>query len=113
MSKESTSKTLHVSDADFAATIQKNSLSVVDCYADWCAPCRMIAPFVEELAGEYEGKVAFLKVDVDHSPNVAIQYGIRSIPTLLFFKDGKLVDQQVGALPKHVLKQRVESLIAA
>jgi thioredoxin 1 len=113
MSKTSTSKTLHVGDADFAPTIQKNSLSVVDCYADWCAPCRMIAPFIEELAGDYEGRVAFLKLDVDNSPNVAIQYGIRSIPTLLFFKNGKMVDQQVGALPKHVLKQRVESLLAA
>ena len=109
----STEKALHVSDSDFAATLQKNSLAVVDCYADWCAPCKMIAPFIEELAGEYDSKVAFLKVDVDNSPNVAIQYGIRSIPTLLFFKNGKLVDQQVGALPKHVLKQRVESLLTA
>ena len=113
MSKENTAKTLHVNDADFAATLQKNSLAVVDCYADWCAPCKMIAPFIEELAGEYDGKVAFLKVDVDNSPNVAIQFGIRSIPTLLFFKNGKMVDQQVGALPKHVLKQRVEALLAA
>jgi len=112
MSKQDTSKTLHVGDADFAPAVQKNSLAVVDCYADWCAPCRMIAPFIEELAGEYDGRVAFLKLDVDNSPNVAIQYGIRSIPTLLFFKNGKLVDQQIGALPKHVLKQRVESLLA-
>jgi thioredoxin 1 len=113
MTKESTSKTVHVGDADFAATIQKNPLAVVDCYADWCAPCRMIAPFIEELSVEYDGRVTFLKLDVDNSPNVAIQYGIRSIPTLLFFKNGKLVDQQIGALPKHILKQRVEALVAA
>jgi thioredoxin 1 len=112
MSKQDISKTLHVSDSEFAPALQKSPLAVVDCYADWCAPCRMIAPFIEELAGEYDGRVAFLKLDVDSSPNVAIQYGIRSIPTLLFFKNGQLVDQQIGALPKHVLKQRVESLLA-
>lgn len=111
MSKETSSKAQHVDDAQFGKAIQDNPHVVVDCYADWCAPCRMIAPFIEELAGEFEGRVTFLKVDVDGSPNVAMQYGVRSIPTLLFFKNGKLVDQQVGAMPKHNLKQRVESLL--
>ncbi|MFZ5432287.1 MAG: thioredoxin [Calditrichota bacterium] len=113
MSDKATSKTLHVGDKEFASTLKDNSMVVVDCYADWCAPCKMIAPFLEELAGEYDGKVAFAKVDVDSNPGVAMQFGVRSIPTLLFFKNGKLVDQQIGALPKHALKQRVEALVAA
>lgn len=113
MAKDTASKALHVGDADFASTIEKNNFAVVDCYADWCPPCKMIAPFIEELAGEYAGKVTFVKVDVDSSPNVAMKYGVRSIPTLLFFKSGKLVDQVTGALPKHALKQRVEALTAA
>jgi thioredoxin 1 len=108
-----TSKTLHVCDDDFTKTLKDNSLVVVDCYADWCPPCKMIAPFIEELAGTYEGKVAFAKVDVDNCPGIAMQYGVHSIPTLLFFRGGQLVDQQVGALPKHALKQRVEDLIEA
>ena len=113
MAEKTASKTLHVGDGEFETTLKNNSMVVVDCYADWCPPCKMIAPFIEELAGEYDGKVAFVKVDVDNSPGVAMQYGIRSIPTLLFFKNGKLVDQQIGAMPKHALKQRVEALVAA
>ena len=104
---------LKMTDADFQNTLKNNPLLVVDCYADWCAPCRMIAPFIQEMAVEYSGRVAFSKLDVDHNPQVAIQFGIRSIPTVLFFKNGKLVDQVVGALPKHALKQRVEALTAA
>jgi len=113
MAEKVLSKTLHISDKEFAGTLKENTMVVVDCYADWCPPCKIIAPFIEELAGEYDGQVAFVKVDVDHSPGVAMQFGIRSIPTLLFFKNGKLVDQQIGALPKHALKQRVEALVAA
>jgi thioredoxin 1 len=112
MSDASESKVLHVSDSQFADTLKKNPMVVVDCYADWCAPCKMIAPFIEELAKDYADKVTFVKLDVDNAPQTAMEYGIRSIPTLLFFKAGKLVDQQVGALPKPALKQRVESLIA-
>jgi thioredoxin 1 len=105
------SKPLHVDDAQFSTTLKQNPLVVVDCYADWCAPCKIIAPFIEDLASEYAGKVAFVKVDVDNSPGVAMQFSIRSIPTLLFFKNGELVDQQIGAMPKHSLKQRVEALL--
>ena len=76
-------------------------------------PCRMIAPFIVELATEYKGKVSFGKIDVDSSPGVSRQYSISSIPTLLFFKDGKLVDRVIGALPKPALKDKVEALIAA
>ena len=108
-----TASVLKLTDADFQNTLKNNSMLVVDCYADWCGPCKMIAPYIQDLAGEYSGRVAFSKLDVDHNPQVAIQFGIRSIPTVLFFKNGKLVDQVVGALPKHALKQRVDALTAA
>ncbi len=104
---------LKLTDAEFTNTLKNNPMLVVDCYADWCAPCRMIAPFIQEFAGEYSGRVTFAKLDVDHNQQVAYQFGIRSIPTVLFFKNGKLVDQVVGALPKHALKQRVEALLTA
>jgi thioredoxin 1 len=105
------SKVLHVDDTHFAAAVKDNAVLVVDCYADWCGPCKAVAPIIESLAEEYSGKVAFAKVDVDNSPNTAMQFGVRAIPTLLFFKGGKLTDQQVGALPKHALKQRVDALL--
>jgi thioredoxin 1 len=105
------SKVLHVDDTKFASTVKDNALVVVDCYADWCGPCKAVAPIIESLADEYAGRVTFVKVDVDSSPQTSMQYGIRAIPTLLFFKGGKLVDQQVGALPKHALKQRVDELL--
>jgi thioredoxin 1 len=104
---------LKLTDENQDAAIQEHNLLVVDCYADWCGPCRMVAPIITELAGEYAGKVTFGKLDVDQAPGVSRQYGIASIPTLLFFKDGKLVDRQVGALPKPMLKDKVDALIAA
>ena len=102
---------IKLTDAKFPEILKAHPLLVVDCYADWCAPCRMIAPFIEELSNEYAGRVTFSKVDVDHSPGISQQFGIFSIPTLLFFKNGKLHDQQVGALPKPSLKQKVEALL--
>ena len=104
---------LKLTDAEFQNTLKNNPMLVVDCYADWCAPCRMIAPLIQELSTEYAGRVSFAKVDVDHNPQIAVQFGIRAIPTMLFFKNGKLVDQLTGALPKHALKQRVEALLTA
>ena len=84
---------------------------MVDFWADWCAPCKMIAPIVEQLAEEYDGKVKFAKLDVDSNPTVASTFGIRSIPTLLIFKGGSPVGQIVGAVPKAVLKSRLEESI--
>ncbi|MBI2171265.1 MAG: thioredoxin [Chloroflexi bacterium] len=102
-----------VTDTDFEEKVLKSKTPVlVDFWAEWCAPCRMIAPIVEELSTEYDGKIAFTKVDVDVSPETSIKYGIRSIPTLLVFKNGKPVDQVIGAVPKSVLKKRLESAIA-
>jgi thioredoxin 1 len=85
---------------------------MVDFWAEWCGPCKMIAPLVEELAGEYEGKVKFTKLDVDSNPQTPMQFGIRGIPTLLIFNDGKPVGQVVGAVPKNMLKKRVDEAIA-
>ena len=102
-----------VTDMDFEAQVEKATMPVlVDFWADWCAPCKMIAPMVEDLANEYDGKVTFVKVDVDSNPETSIKFGIRSIPTLLLFKDGKPVDQVIGAVPKAVLKSRLESALA-
>ncbi len=92
--------------------LQADTPVVVDFWADWCAPCKMVAPIVEDLAEEMDGKVKFAKLDVDSNPMVATQFSIRSIPTLLIFKDGKPVGQIIGAVPKGVLKRRVEEAIA-
>ena len=105
--------TRDVTDRDFESEVLKaSSPVVVDFWAVWCGPCRIIAPMVEELSTEYNGKVAFFKLNVDESPETAMKYGVRSIPTLLFFKDGKPVDQLVGAMPKRVLKQKVDAVLA-
>ncbi len=84
---------------------------LVDFWATWCGPCRVIAPTIEELATEYEGRARIVKLDVDNNPQVASRYGIRSIPSLLFFQDGKPVDQMVGVVPKKVLAQKLDTLI--
>ena len=102
-----------VTDETFESEVVQAATPVlVDFWADWCAPCKIIAPIVEDLAEEYDGKVKFAKIDVDTNPKVATSYGIRSIPTLLIFSDGKPVGQVVGAVPKAVLKSRLEEAIA-
>ncbi len=101
-----------VTDEDFDEQVLKASVPVlVDFWAEWCAPCKMIAPIVEDLAKEYDGKVSFFKMDVDSNPETSLKFGIRSIPTLLVFKDGKPVDQVIGAVPKAVLKKRLEGAL--
>ena len=102
-----------VTDATFEDEVIKAETPVlVDFWADWCAPCKMIAPIVEELATEYDGSVRFAKLDVDSNPKTATTYGVRGIPTLLVFKDGSPVDTVVGAVPKAVLKSRLDQAIA-
>ena len=100
----------HFTDSNFKNEVLESDLPVlVDFWANWCGPCKMIAPIVEELAGELKGKIKVGKLDVDTNPKTATYYGVMSIPTLIFFKDGKVMDQLVGALNKAELKRRIES----
>ncbi|MCX7895316.1 MAG: thioredoxin [Thermoanaerobaculum sp.] len=104
---------IQVTDQDFDEKILNGGKpALVDFWATWCGPCRMIAPHVEALAHEYAGKAIVAKLDVDQNRQTAIRFGIQSIPTLLFFKDGKLVDRVVGAVDKKVLKSKLEALLA-
>lgn len=101
-----------ITDDSFQADVVDSSLPVlVDFWAVWCGPCRMVAPIVDELAAEYEGRVKVGKVDVDSEQKIAADYGIRSIPTLLIFKNGELADQVVGAVPKKQLVEKLEAVL--
>jgi thioredoxin 1 len=101
--------TVHVSDADFAQEIEQHEgLAMVDFWATWCGPCQIVAPTVEQLAQEYAGRVKVAKLDVDQSPQTAVKFRVRSIPSILFFKQGQLVDVVVGAVPKSHLTDRIE-----
>ncbi len=94
-------------DANFEEVVLKSSMPViVDMWAEWCGPCKMIEPYLDDISNEYEGKVLVARVDVDSSPGITIRYGARSIPMLLFIKNGEVVDKLIGAVPKkHVLKK--------
>lgn len=102
-------KTLEITDSNFNDVISKNKTVLVDFWAEWCGPCRMIGPIIEELANEYEGKAIIGKLDVDSNQESSIKYGVRSIPTILTFKDGEIVDRQVGAVPKETLTNVIDS----
>jgi len=104
---------IHVSDGDFdQVVLQAGKPAVVDFWADWCTPCHMIAPSVQDLAETYDGRAVVAKLNVDENPGVADRYGIRGIPTLLFFKGGKVVDQQVGVVGYAQLASKLEKLLA-
>jgi thioredoxin 1 len=104
----------HLSDDSFAVEVEQGQgLVVVDFWAEWCGPCRAIAPILEQLATSYAGKLRVTKLNVDEHPRVPMKFNVRSIPTLLFFKDGKHVDTLVGALPKPALEARIQKHLAA
>ena len=104
-------KPIIVTDADFNQFISKYPLVVVDCWAEWCAPCRMLAPTIDELAAEYRGKIVFGKLDTDNNRATSMQYKISSIPAMLVFKNGNFVGQIIGAVPKEQIVQQLQPLM--
>ena len=107
-----TDKTITVTDANFEKEVIKSDIPVlVDFWAEWCMPCKMVTPILKEIAEEMEGKIKIARLDVDNSPQSAGQYGIRSIPSLLIFKSGSVVEQMIGALPKNTIQQKIDNVI--
>ena len=103
---------LELTDANFEELVLKSDKPVlVDLWAEWCGPCRMVGPVVDELSRDYDGKALIAKLDVDNNPNITSQFGIRNIPTILFFKGGSVVDKHVGVAPKSVLAGKLEKLL--
>jgi len=103
------SKPIEITDSNYSEVLDSEKPVLVDFWAEWCGPCKLVGPVVEELASEYDGKAVIAKVDVDSNPTVSAKYGIRSIPTLLFFKNGEIVDKQIGAVPKSILAKKLEA----
>jgi thioredoxin 1 len=101
---------VEITDGNFESLVKNSDkLVLVDFWAEWCGPCRMVGPIVEELAKEYDGKAVIGKLNVDNNPNVSMEFGVRNIPTILFFKNGKVVDKQVGAVPKAQLAAKLQA----
>lgn len=106
-------KILTLTDADFDAQVKAQPLIVVDFWAEWCGPCRMVAPVLVELANEYSDRLTVGKVNVDENRQTAARFSVRSIPTLMFFRDGSRVDQVIGAHPKATIKAKIDQLLNA
>ena len=102
---------LEITDSNFQEILAEGKPVVMDFWAPWCRPCKMVGPIIDELATEYEGKVIIGKCDVDENGDVAAEYGIRNIPTVLFFKNGELVDKQVGSAPKSAYVAKIEAIL--
>ncbi|TLU84257.1 MAG: thioredoxin [Chlorobium sp.] len=106
-------KYLTATDQNFKSEIlDADKVALVDFWAAWCGPCMMLGPVIEELAGDYEGKAVIAKLNVDENPGTAAKYGIRSIPSMLLFKNGEVVDQMVGAMPKNMIAKKIDQYIA-
>ncbi len=104
--------TIEVTDGNFEEVVINSEVPVlVDFWAEWCGPCRMVGPLVKEIGQEYEGRAKVAKLDVDSNPEVSAKFGIRNIPTILYFKNGKIVDKQVGAVPKNVISSKLEAIL--
>ena len=107
--EEKKMEAIEITDANFEEILKTDKPVLVDFWAEWCGPCKMIGPVVKELAADYDGKAVIAKVNVDENPATAAQFGIRSIPTLLVFKGGEIVDKQIGAVPKAVLAGKLDA----
>jgi len=105
-------KAIELTDSTFEQYVNSDKPVLVDFWAEWCGPCKMIGPLVEELAGDFEGKAIIAKLNVDENPTMTAKFGVRNIPTLLVFKKGQIVDKQIGAVPKSVLSQKIEAQLA-
>ena len=103
---------IEITDSNFQQMLDSGKPIMVDFWAQWCGPCLAMEPVIEELAKEYDGKAVIGKVDVDSNPNISMNFGIRNIPTLLFFKNGQVVDKQVGAVPKGILAGKLNAQLA-
>lgn len=103
---------LEITDANFEEVVGKSDKPVlIDFWAEWCGPCRMVGPVVDDIAKDYEGKAIVGKVDVDSNPGISMKFGIRNIPALLFFKNGEVVDKQIGAVPKSTLTSKLDAIL--
>lgn len=103
---------IEITDSNFAELVEKSGVPVmIDFWAEWCGPCRMVGPIVDELATEYTGKAVVGKVNVDENPDISAKFGIRNIPTVIFLKAGQVVDKSVGAVPKNVLAEKMDALL--
>ncbi|HNW49859.1 MAG TPA: thioredoxin [Prolixibacteraceae bacterium] len=103
---------IEVNDANFDEVVLQSGVpALVDFWAEWCGPCRMVSPLIDQLSEEYDGKALLTKMDVDSNPAITSRYGIRNIPTILFFKGGEIADKQVGAVPKTVIAQKIDALL--
>jgi thioredoxin 1 len=103
---------MDVTEVNFEEIVLKSDVPVmVDLWAEWCGPCRLVGPIIDEIGEELDGKVKAVKLDVDSNPSIAVQYGIRNIPTVLFFKNGEVVDKQVGAVPKNIFMNKLKPLL--
>lgn len=101
---------LEITDSNFDEVVLKSDKPVlIDFWAEWCGPCRAVGPLVDEISSEYEGKAIIGKVNVDNNPDISVRYGIRNIPALLYFKNGEIVDKQIGAAPKSILVEKLEN----
>ncbi|MGQ9679365.1 MAG: thioredoxin [Candidatus Bathyarchaeia archaeon] len=104
-------KPIPLTDESFDEFVNKYKTSVIDCWASWCLPCRMLSPIIDQLAEEYD-EIAFGKLNVDENPKIPLRFGIMAIPTLLYFKNGELISKESGALPKNALEKRLEKLLS-
>lgn len=103
---------LEFTDSNFQElALDSDKPVMIDFWAEWCGPCRMVGPIVEEMSGEYDGKAIIGKVNVDENPDISMKYGIRNIPTIIFLKNGEMVDKSVGAVPKNILTEKIENLL--